>query len=251
MNGSVQSDLATLAFRNGEQLEYFHCRILRLQREIILSGDIVSPTRLLFQYMKALIKSEKLKAFVAPKMTDLITFLDKNCKSAVYKGGYIHGIYHYLEMIGYPTTLTTSGHRSHHFSSSSSRSNDAATLQTVIADLRMRQKNICECCGIIGHKADACIIRGPKFLPPSFRRNMNQFNALHGDEPKDPPREWNSQPPAANLKSRFSPSRTNPVVSAIMGKLNHHAIDNGDITSDVPVGSSYDSVPDPYTTPIN
>ena len=35
-----------------------------------------------------------------------------------------------------------------------------------------------------------------------------------------------------------------------MGKLNHHAIDNGDITSDVPVESNYDSVPDPDTTPI-
>ena len=35
-----------------------------------------------------------------------------------------------------------------------------------------------------------------------------------------------------------------------MGKINHHDIDNGDITSDVPVESSYDSVPDPKTTPI-
>ena len=35
-----------------------------------------------------------------------------------------------------------------------------------------------------------------------------------------------------------------------MGKLNHHAIDNGDITSDVPVECSYDSVPYPDTTPI-
>ena len=35
-----------------------------------------------------------------------------------------------------------------------------------------------------------------------------------------------------------------------MGKLNHHAIDNGDITSDVPVESIYDSVPDPENTPI-
>ena len=60
MNGDVQSDLATLAFRNGEQLEYFHSRILRLQQEIMLSGEIVSPTRLLLQYMKVLTKSEKL-----------------------------------------------------------------------------------------------------------------------------------------------------------------------------------------------
>ena len=38
-----------------------------------------------------------------------------------------------------------------------------------------------------------------------------------------------------------------------MGKLNHHAIDNGDVkipTSDVPVESKYDSVTDPDTTPI-
>ena len=37
MNGNVQSDLATLAFRNGEQLEDFHSRILRLQQEIMPS----------------------------------------------------------------------------------------------------------------------------------------------------------------------------------------------------------------------
>ena len=124
----------------------------------------------------------------------------------------IHGIYYYPEMIGYPTTLTTSGQRFHHFGPSSSRNNDTATLQLVIADLRMREKIICECCGRIGHKADACIIHGPKFLPPSLRRNMNQFNELHGDETKEPPREWNSQPPESHFKSRTSPSRTNPVV---------------------------------------
>ena len=92
MNGDVQYDLATLDFKNGEQLEDFHSRILRLQQEIMLYVEIVSPTRLLLQYKKALTKSEKLKAFIAPKMTDLITFLDKNGKSAVYEGGDIHGI---------------------------------------------------------------------------------------------------------------------------------------------------------------
>ena len=38
-----------------------------------------------------------------------------------------------------------------------------------------------------------------------------------------------------------------------MGKLNHHAIDNGDVkitTSGVPVESTSESVPDPDTTPI-
>ena len=58
---------------------------------------------------------------------------------------------------------------------------------------------------------------------------MNQFNALHGNEPTDPPRDWSSQPPEAHFKSRTSPPRTSPVVSDIMGRLNHRAIDNGDV----------------------
>ena len=91
-NDDVQYDIATLAFKNGEQLEDFHSRILRLQQEIMLSGEIVSPTRLLFQYMKALTNSEKLGYFIVPKMTDLITFFDNNRKSVVYTEGDIHGI---------------------------------------------------------------------------------------------------------------------------------------------------------------
>ena len=38
-----------------------------------------------------------------------------------------------------------------------------------------------------------------------------------------------------------------------MGRLNHHAIDNGDVKvhpSEFPVESNFESVPDPYTTPI-
>ena len=38
MNGDVQSDIVTLSFNNGEQLEYFCSKILRLQQEIMLSG---------------------------------------------------------------------------------------------------------------------------------------------------------------------------------------------------------------------
>ena len=79
---------------------------------------------------------------------------------------------------------------------------------------------------------------------------MNQFNALNGDKQKEAPREWNSQPPAAHFKSSSSPSRKNTVVSAITGKLNHHVINNGDITSDVPVESRHGFVPDPEITHI-
>ena len=54
MNGGVQSDLANLSFKNGEQLEDVHIRIIRLQQEIILSGETVSPKILLLQYTKEL-----------------------------------------------------------------------------------------------------------------------------------------------------------------------------------------------------
>ena len=87
MNGYVQSDLDTLAFNNREQLKDFHSRIIRLQQEIILYGVIISPNRLLFQYIKAFSKSVKIIAFIVTKMTYLSTFLDNNGKAAVYTRG--------------------------------------------------------------------------------------------------------------------------------------------------------------------
>ena len=90
----------------------------------MLSREIVSPVKLLFQYMKVLSKSDKIRDFIATKMTDLITFLDNNGTSAVYTGGGIHGIYFYLDNIGSTTTLTTSVQHSHHLSPSSSINND-------------------------------------------------------------------------------------------------------------------------------
>ena len=122
MNGDVQSD-PPRSFKNGEQLEYSHRRIIRLQQEINLSGETVPPTILLFQYMKALSKSENFKAFIAPKMTDIVTLPDNNVKYAVYTGGNIHGLYRYLDIIGDPTTLTTPSQRSNHIGISSSINN--------------------------------------------------------------------------------------------------------------------------------
>ena len=112
---------------------------------------------------------------------------------------------------------------------------------------------ICKLCGRIGHKSDACIIRGPKLLPSSIRRNINQFNDLHGEEPNDPPRDCNRQPTAYHLKLSISPTKNSPVVSSIMGRLNHNVIDNGDVEvhpSEFLVESNSESVLDPYTTPI-
>ena len=117
-------------------------RILRPQQEIILSGEIFSPTRLLSQYMKALSKSDKPRALIDPKMTYITTLIDNNGKYAVYTGGGIHGIYCYLEIIGAPTTLTTSSHSSHHFSPSSSIKNYTSSLQPVIVYLHTRKKSI-------------------------------------------------------------------------------------------------------------
>ena len=173
----------------------------------MLDGEIVSLIRLILQYKKKCSKSDKPISFIAPKMIDITTLIINNGKYAVYTGGDIHGIYFYLDMIGAPTTLTTSGQRSHHFSQSSSINNYTESTQPVIVALRIRQKSIYECCEIIGQKSDACIICGPKLLPPSLRRKTNQFNALHGDEPNKPQREWNSQPPADHFESRTSTSK--------------------------------------------
>ena len=38
VNGHVKYDLSTPAFKNVEQIEYFHVRIIRIQQEIMLSG---------------------------------------------------------------------------------------------------------------------------------------------------------------------------------------------------------------------
>ena len=70
--------------KNVAQLEDFHIIILILQLEIILYRETTSPIILLFRYMKALPKSEKLKAFIAPNMVDIITFPDNKVKYAVY-----------------------------------------------------------------------------------------------------------------------------------------------------------------------
>ena len=71
-------------------------------------------------------------------MTDLITLIDNNGKYAFYTGENIHGIYRYLEIIGDPTTLTTSGKRSNNFGPSNSINNDTAYLHIYIIALRMR-----------------------------------------------------------------------------------------------------------------
>ena len=184
-------------------------------------------------------------------ITYIITLLDKNGKSAIYTGENIHELYCYLEIIGAPNTLTTICYSSHNFGTSYLTNNDTETIQTFIADTYVPHKTISEFCERIEHNYDALIIRGPKLLPPSPRRKMNQFNNLNGDEQNEPLREWNRKIPAVHFKSLTSPSKTNPVVLAIMGRLYHHAIDNGDVEvypSDYLFESTSESVTDTYTT---
>ena len=90
-------------------------------------------------------------------------------------------------MIGSPTKLATSGQIYYNFGPSYFINNNTEYIQPVIAALLMIQKLFCKFCGIIGHKDDVCIVRGPELLPPIIRIKMNHFNSLHGEEPSEPP----------------------------------------------------------------
>ena len=61
MDGDIRSDLATLVFNNGEQIEDFYSIIIILQQEINLYGETFSPTRLLLHYTKELSNLDKFK----------------------------------------------------------------------------------------------------------------------------------------------------------------------------------------------
>ena len=129
-------------------------------------------------------------------------------------------------MIRYPTNFNYLVHLSRQFSNSYYINNDTAILQSVIVDLCVPQKIICECCGRIGHKYNSCIILVPNFLPPSLIRNLSQFNALHGDEATVPPIKWNSQPTAVHFKSWTFLPKISSVVLDIVGIFNHNYVDN-------------------------
>ena len=203
--------------------------------------------------MNSLSNSDKIKALIAPKMTYLTTLLKNKLKLPVYTGVNILGIYRYPKIIGAPNTLTISSHSSNNFGPSYYTKNNTATLQLVITALPVQQNIICECCGIFGHKTDDCIIRGPKFLPPRLKLKINQFYAIRGDETTEPQREFIRQPPLYHFKYSTSHPKTSTVILATMGRLDHNAIDNGDVEvhpSEYIFESTSESIPDPDTTII-
>ena len=170
--------------------------------------------------MKTLSNINELKLFIVPNITDLITVLDNNRKLAKYTGENINKLYRYLEIFGSPTNLNSSGQRYHNCGDSYFTNNDTSILWKFIAGLCVRQKTIFECCGIIGHKDDACIIYAPIFLPKIIIIKISQFNALDGDKTTEPPIGCNIQPTEAHTKYHTSPNKTSPVVFSITGRLN-------------------------------
>ena len=104
--------------------------------------------------MEALSKRDKIKAPIATNIIYLITLLDNNGNLALYTGVNIHGIYHYLEMIGNPTTFNTLGYCSNHFGPSSYIKIDTKNIQPAIVSLSLKQRSICEFYGRIGNKSD-------------------------------------------------------------------------------------------------
>ena len=88
------------------------------------------------------------------------------------------------------------------------------------------KNTICGFCGILGHQDDSCIICDNKMFSLILRRNMNQFNELHGDKPDKPPSEWDNQTTPVDFKPLPSDPNTSPVVSNIMVRINNHAVDD-------------------------
>ena len=84
-------------------------------------------------------------------------------------------------------------------------------------------------------------MRGTNLLPNIIRINMNKFNGIHGEE------KINHQENVTENLHKFTsntttpPQKIIPVVSDIMGRLNHHGVDNSDVkvyTSNYPLEST-------------
>ena len=79
---------------------------------------------------------------------------------------------------------------------------------------------------------------------------MNQFNELHGDNTNKATKEWNIQ---VHLKNHIYAQKRITMGSYIKGRINHHAVDNGDVDvypSNYPLEYTSASVPDTNNKPI-
>ena len=146
----------------------------------------MSPTIIVIQYFKYLANFYGLEAFIAPNMMDLVIYPEHHGKEASYHGSNIHDLYCYLEILGYPTPLTYLGHN--YQSINISIDTESGSLHLVISGLIVRQRIVCECSGIPGHKAYSYIIIGDHFLPSRLCMNRNLFNAVDGGAPYKPPK---------------------------------------------------------------
>lgn len=48
---------------------------------------------------------------------------------------------------------------------------------------------VCECCGFTDHTADCSYCQGAAFMPPSLVQMIRHYNKVHGNKPKEPPKE--------------------------------------------------------------
>ena len=58
---------------------------------------------------------------------------------------------------------------------------------------------------------------------------LKEKNFLHGEETTDTPREWKIQPSEVHFKYHTHPPKTSNTVLDIIGRLNNHDVDNGDV----------------------
>ena len=113
----------------------------------------MSRTIILFQYIKYLTNYDRFKDFIVSKMMYFIKHLDRNGKEGLYSGSDVCDIYRYLYIIRAPNTLTYSGQ---HYQNFNIKLNTySGSLYPVISPIRIKQKIICKCCGLSGHKYDS------------------------------------------------------------------------------------------------
>ena len=91
----------------------------------------------------------------------------------------------------------------------------------------------CEWCGNSGHKTNYVIIICSNFLPPTIHRKRGQYNTIYGYKSKETPNEFTRKPhifnfiPPTSTPQALTENRHINVVSYIIGKPNHYAVDNG------------------------
>ena len=95
MDGDDQSNLSTLTSITENNLKIFTLEYSDLNSKLTSLDKLYPLKDFTSSKWMNMSKCDELKAFIALKMTDIITFIDNNGKLAIYKGLNIHVIYSY------------------------------------------------------------------------------------------------------------------------------------------------------------